>query len=393
MKICIIANGFSGTTIPLASHLSREGHSVDIHYLLFEGTCILDTLGLDRKVRISMKPDTLKTTNTIYRYLPKDVKINIQWVIQERTKLAMTPLGNVQRWLNKVILKRYCRKYIAKKYDITNVVVYPRFALEVCKELKKSGSKFFLTFHEVLQNLVTDRTIIPYIDQAVSLGSCFVTHSKNTFDNLMNTSQYKGISDRGYIIPFGPFEGYLAYGEGKKCISCKDYILYLGNILPYKGLKYLYDAICELDDLGNVKVVVAGNGKDDVLNKMKNDNRFIILNRYISNTELVYLVRNCRVLVCPYLAASQSGIVQTAMVFKKPIIATNVGAFSETVIDGENGYLVKPQSPAEIASAIRKIYNEELMPAKYSIPKDYSWNHIIPQYDILFNRLMSDTKI
>jgi glycosyltransferase involved in cell wall biosynthesis len=41
-----------------------------------------------------------------------------------------------------------------------------------------------------------------------------------------------------------------------------------------------------------------------------------------------------------------------AMMFGKPVIATNVGGIPEVVLDGKTGYLVEPKNPGALADAV-----------------------------------------
>jgi glycosyltransferase involved in cell wall biosynthesis len=66
------------------------------------------------------------------------------------------------------------------------------------------------------------------------------------------------------------------------------------------------------------------------------------------------------VVVYPYHSITQSGALQAAYAFGKPVVATNVGGFPEAVEDGKNGFLVPPRSPRELAIAISKIINDPL---------------------------------
>lgn len=384
MKICIISNGFTGTTIPLAEHLQRGKHDVDVFYLLFKGTTTLDSLDLNEPIKFSFTPQRLTSLNPIFNYLSKDVRIYTKYIIKERNRLSNTPFGIIQRILNKIIIRQFCHKYIKDNYDIVNVIVYPRFMTEVCDYLNKIQMPFFITFHEVLNSLIGNRTIIPFVEKACLYNCNIVVHSEATKKDLLLTSNVTNLASRIHVIHFGAFEGYLAYGEGEKCIDEDDYLLYFGNILPYKGLSFLYNAIALLKKAPKIKVVVAGRGKDPILNRMSTDNRFVVINNYVGNKELAYLISHSRVIVCPYLAASQSGVVQTAMAFKKPVIATRVGAFEE-VINDNNGILVSPGNSEELVKAITKCYSSrEQHP--YDIPKKYTWPFIVAQYDKLFRK-------
>jgi glycosyltransferase involved in cell wall biosynthesis len=53
------------------------------------------------------------------------------------------------------------------------------------------------------------------------------------------------------------------------------------------------------------------------------------------------------------------GVVVEAMAFAKPVVASMIGGNVEQVVDGETGYLVEPGNPAELASAIQRLLNNE----------------------------------
>ncbi len=84
-------------------------------------------------------------------------------------------------------------------------------------------------------------------------------------------------------------------------------------------------------------------------------------------------------LVLPYLSATQSGIVQIAYNFNKPVITTNVGGLAEVVRNGITGYIVPPENPDALAQAILQFYGdnaEELFSTNVRIEKEkYSWEN------------------
>jgi glycosyltransferase involved in cell wall biosynthesis len=128
----------------------------------------------------------------------------------------------------------------------------------------------------------------------------------------------------------------------KSCLTGDKLILFFGRISEYKGLPFLVDSFkqftCRAD---NLHLVIAGSGKvDDRLSKLINANDHItFINRFISSSELVFLLRNCDLVVCPYTDATQSGVIMTAMALNRPVVASNVGSFEEYIIEGQNGQL------------------------------------------------------
>lgn len=57
-------------------------------------------------------------------------------------------------------------------------------------------------------------------------------------------------------------------------------------------------------------------------------------------------------MVLPYVDATQSGIVQIAYGFEKPVVVTNVGGLPDVVEDGKTGYVVEARRAKELAEAV-----------------------------------------
>ena len=63
-------------------------------------------------------------------------------------------------------------------------------------------------------------------------------------------------------------------------------------------------------------------------------------------------------MVLPYESATQSGIVQIAYGFRKPVIVTDVGGLPEVVEDDVTGMIVPPFDDDALADAICKYFDE-----------------------------------
>ena len=108
----------------------------------------------------------------------------------------------------------------------------------------------------------------------------------------------------------------------------KNYILFFGRIEEYKGLSVLIEAFKNIQQ--NTKLVIAGSGE---LPYAINDDRIILVNRYIDDQEVANLYVNSRCVVYPYLSATQSGVIAVATYFHTPVIASNVTFFKEVLGD------------------------------------------------------------
>ncbi len=87
------------------------------------------------------------------------------------------------------------------------------------------------------------------------------------------------------------------------------------------------------------------------------------------------------VIVLPYRAATQSGIVQIAYQLERPVICTRVGGLAEVVLDGKTGLLVPPGDPEALAGAVLRYYREGLeepfVEAIRIERRKYTWDRMV----------------
>lgn len=97
--------------------------------------------------------------------------------------------------------------------------------------------------------------------------------------------------------------------------------------------------------------------------------------------------------VLPYESATQSGVIQVAYSFDKPVLATRVGGLPDVVLDGETGYLVDPFKPLSIANAILVfIDNDKQKELAKGIEREkyrYSWEKM---ETVIMNLFKGDNK-
>ena len=77
---------------------------------------------------------------------------------------------------------------------------------------------------------------------------------------------------------------------------------------------------------------------------------------YIPDGEVEKYFAACDLVVLPYISATQSGIVQIAYGFEKPVAATAVGGLPDVVMEGETGCLAAPGDAASLAGAICRFF-------------------------------------
>lgn len=132
-------------------------------------------------------------------------------------------------------------------------------------------------------------------------------------------------------------------------------ILFFGYVRKYKGLDVLIKAFPKiLQNNPNTFLLVVGEFYDNpniyfqLIEKLNIKERVKVINQFVANEEVGKYYLASDVVVLPYRSATQSGILNVAYGFKKPVIVTNVGGLTEFVVEGKTGFVINPDSEDEI---------------------------------------------
>lgn len=140
-------------------------------------------------------------------------------------------------------------------------------------------------------------------------------------------------------------------------------LLFFGYVRKYKGLDLLIEALAHLKSSSPpYKLLVAGEFYEektfylDLIQRLGLQEWVQLYDEYIPNEKVKDFFLVSDVVILPYRSATQSGILNLAYGFRKPVIATKVGGLSEFVQDKITGLLVEEPTPQAIAYAIESFY-------------------------------------
>ena len=175
----------------------------------------------------------------------------------------------------------------------------------------------------------------------------------------------------------------------KKNNKIKIFFGVFGSSNDYrKGVDLLIKSLNILDK-DSFELVIASK------NSLKENVSFDLINLEYINTEkeLSKVYNLCDIIVLASRLDNLPNIALEAQSCGKPIVAYNVGGISDIIIDGFNGYLIKPFNYKNFAKKLKKLIKNKNIRLKFqqnaikSAKKNWSEKNIVNKYKVLFKNL------
>jgi glycosyltransferase involved in cell wall biosynthesis len=167
-------------------------------------------------------------------------------------------------------------------------------------------------------------------------------------------------------------------------INNKQCVLFVGRLIPRKGLPFLIEAAKQVvKERSETAFVVVGNGplKNHLVSYLKKINlsgNFVFLGDV--KEDVLPALYNCAdIFALPSIQEGQGIALLEAQATAKPVVAFNVGGVHEAMLDKETGLLVKPDSH-ELADAILKLLSNSSLREKMGskgrefVSSSFSWD-------------------
>lgn len=175
-------------------------------------------------------------------------------------------------------------------------------------------------------------------------------------------------------------------------------VLSFGLMRPYKGIQYLLPAFASVHKaLPEARLILAGRAPDGFASVQADIARLgldavtLALPTYLPLQDAADVFEACDIVALPYVEASQSGVVQLAYAYSRPVVATRVGGIPEAVIDGKTGVLVEPRDTDQLAQAILTLllHSEHRMrlgaQARQVALERFAWEPIAEQTALVYD--------
>jgi D-inositol-3-phosphate glycosyltransferase len=179
------------------------------------------------------------------------------------------------------------------------------------------------------------------------------------------------------VIPFGINNSVpntrLTPVEARRQLGIKEgekVILFFGNIAPYKGLEYLTAAFQQfLLRSDNYRLIIAGWPKNcetywmTLQQSIRPDvesGRILLRADFIPDEEAELYFKAANVLVLPYRHIYQSGVLFLGYSFGLPVLAADVGALRDEIVEGDTGFVFRPEDPVDLAATVERYFASDL---------------------------------
>lgn len=265
-----------------------------------------------------------------------------------------------------------------------NDAAYTEFNRNAIREIGKRAQSrdVVLTFNGNAQKPITDSLHLMTVE--ASIGYEGVYSDKRIFESyawmhyiygkLAKNEPFNG-NFYDDVIPLAVDQDDFIYQDKKQ-----DYYLYAGRIISRKGIVIAQQVV---DKLG-AKLYVIGPGKlDGVINPSSNVEHLGV----VSVKERAALMAGAKALFAPTMYVEPFGaIIAEAGISGTPVITTDWGAFTETVVQGVTGYRCRTFN--EFLHAAKDVENIKPSDCYEHAKNNYSFDVIKLKYRDYFTRLL-----
>ena len=220
-----------------------------------------------------------------------------------------------------------------------------------------------------------EKMAVKYADEIIVLSENVKKYFKETYNRDTN------------FIPNGVSKPEIKEAKiinEKYGLRKNDYILFLGRIVPEKGIHYLIDAFNKIKT--NKKLVIAGGASDtneyySELKEKSENNKNIIFTGFIQGQELEELYSNAYIYVLPSDLEGMPLSLLEAMSYGNCCLTSDIEECATVIKD--NGLTFKKSNIEDLKNKLQKLLDKEDIVIKYKtnaqdyILNKYNWDDVV----------------
>lgn len=361
----------------IACELGQQGHSVDI-YTRFHDPEDRQIYELNQNVRLihlRAGGDEEIHKLAVYSYLP-DFASNVE--SYRRQNNLQYDLIFSHYWLSAL-----AGVYLQQWWQVPHITMF--HTLGAVKKAIKEDTGLALDEDELKLRVETEKDLVQRCHHIIAPTERekeeFIRHYGASSEKIsvvpcgVNLDQFKAL-DKAQT------RQYLGFGDDK-------IILFVGRIDPLKGIDKLIKALPYLRNIQGVRLLVIGGGENsqyeiEQLRKLACDLKIensVTFMDVVKHEELPYFYSGADVCVVPSYYESFGLVALESLACGTPVVATDVGDFSNIIREGENGYVIRDNIPHHLADKIALLLSrpgtdkESAQLIRATVSK-FSWSNI-----------------
>jgi glycosyltransferase involved in cell wall biosynthesis len=258
---------------------------------------------------------------------------------------------------------------IIEKYDLDLIhahFAYPEGLVGLLAK-RRTGKPLVVSVHghdilvesSVRYGVRLDLRLDAIVRKVLKEADAVITASRTTFSEV---SRIVGKTGKVYLVPYGvdirKFNPNLDGSYMRRRWRIDDHVKVVFTLRahePKYGIEYLLRA-ASLLKRNDVIFVIGGDGSlrpyhERLAVDLGIKEKTIFVGKILRN-EVPYYYAMSDIIVVPSLQEAFGLVVSEALACGKPVIGTKVGGIPDQILNGYNGFLVKPKDPKEIAEKI-----------------------------------------
>lgn len=277
-----------------------------------------------------------------------------QWFLDQANITIHTARGQRNLW----------RSFgISQDIERLDLELYHGLSHELPLRRPRSATRMLVTFHDLIYEIypkqfgLWDRNMYRYkYRRSAHMADHIIAISESTKNDLH--LRYNVEPKRMTTVYQSCHPSFLAPPAPQK--TERDYILYVGSIIPRKGLLQIAQAYTLLPSAARPSIRIIGGGgryMEEVKNYIQQNgltDHFHFLGK-VPNTDLIDHYRHAKALLLPSIYEGFGIPVIEALSQETPVITSDVSSLPEAL--GPGGLRVDPHSPQAIADAIKHLVN------------------------------------
>lgn len=281
-------------------------------------------------------------------------------------------------------LKIFIYGKFTKRYKALLLMGYTNWDNVISRTFSWTGNPIFYVVHDGKVHLGETGTSAQKRILGTIKHSNYLIFLSEYVKNLVK--EHFGIQKKYHIAAHGLID----YGNvpmSTKSKREKPILLFVGRLSEYKGINILLEGLENIPDVFE-KVIIAGKSVQNY-KVNSNNNKVEIIDKWLTENEIVHLLNECDILLLPYVEATQSGIATLAINYLLPSIISDVGGLKEQ-FQKNGAIIISPESPEDLKKAIiklstnRELY-DEISNNLLQLRKSYSWDLIAKSLQYFIN--------